>query len=186
MGVREQVMFRSYLLLFAMAVITIAGCKKAPQAQSSDNAPTSDSRKPTAPEDKVVQVSATDAKMNAAIQKAKSTVNVFIASLQSPRPGQKDFCVKTPIKDVHGTEHMWLAPVTFDGKAFHGTINNDAETVTTVKLGDHITVGPSGISDWMFTENGKLVGGYTIRAMRDAMSSEERAAFDKDSPFKID
>jgi uncharacterized protein YegJ (DUF2314 family) len=91
-----------------------------------------------------------------------------------------------PVKDGENTEHMWLSPVRYDGKEFHGTINNEATLVKNVKLGDEASVEPSQISDWMFVEKGKLVGGYTIRVLRDGLSAEERKEFDASVPFTID
>jgi uncharacterized protein YegJ (DUF2314 family) len=76
--------------------------------------------------------------------------------------------------------------VSFDGTTFHGTVNNEPEKVKTVRLGQKVTVAPSEISDWMYVENRKLVGGYTLRALRDAMSPAERADLDKGLPFVID
>jgi uncharacterized protein YegJ (DUF2314 family) len=58
--------------------------------------------------------------------------------------------------------------------------------VSNVKIGDQATVDPESISDWMFVDNGKLVGGYTVRVLRDAMSAAEREEFDKSVPFKIE
>jgi uncharacterized protein YegJ (DUF2314 family) len=81
---------------------------------------------------------------------------------------------------------MWLTSVTFDGRKFHGTVNNDPEMVSNVKIGDKVSVESSKISDWMFVENGKLVGGYTLRVLRDSLSASERADFDKSVPFTID
>jgi uncharacterized protein YegJ (DUF2314 family) len=37
---------------------------------------------------------------------------------------------------------------------------------------------PSRITDWMFIDHGRLVGGYTTRLIRQRMSPEERDAFD--------
>jgi uncharacterized protein YegJ (DUF2314 family) len=38
----------------------------------------------------------------------------------------------------------------------------------------------------MFVENRKLVGGHTLRVLRDAMPADERAEFDKSVPFQVD
>jgi uncharacterized protein YegJ (DUF2314 family) len=138
------------------------------------------------PRDKVTMVADDDPRMNAAILEAKKTVKTFIAALQHPRAGQHDFTVKKPFKDGKRTEHMWLAPVRFDGKNFRGTVNNDPDAVSNVKIGDQATVDPESISDWMFVDNGKLVGGYTLRVLRDAMPAAEREEFDKSVPFKIE
>jgi uncharacterized protein YegJ (DUF2314 family) len=88
--------------------------------------------------------------------------------------------------DGDKTEYMWLTPVNFDGNNFTGTLGNEPERVKNVKVGQKFSIAPSKISDWMYIENGKLVGGYTLRVMRDTLSPAERADFDKSVPFSID
>jgi len=136
--------------------------------------------------DKVTYVAENDPKMNAAIEKARTSVNTFAQALKAPKPGQSQFSVKMAFTDGKHTEHMWLTSVTFDGQKFHGTLNNDPEMVSNVKIGAKVSLESSKISDWMFVENGKLVGGYTLRVLRDSMSASERADFDKSVPFKVD
>jgi uncharacterized protein YegJ (DUF2314 family) len=136
--------------------------------------------------DKVTMVSGDDPKMNAAIDKARATVNTFITALKTPKQNQESFTVKMAFSDRKHTEHMWLADVTFDGVKFHGVVNNDVELVSNVKIGQRASVEPAKISDWMYVEDGKLVGGYTLRVLRDAMSAKERRKFDKSVPFIIE
>jgi uncharacterized protein YegJ (DUF2314 family) len=138
------------------------------------------------PADKVTYVPEGDTRMNAAIEKARATVPTFLAALKGPKPGQSAFSVKMAFTDGKDTEHMWLTPVSFDGTTFRGTVNNEPEKVKTVRLGQKVTVAPSEISDWMYVENRKLVGGYTLRVLRDAMTPAERADFDGGLPFVID
>ena len=159
---------RHRLVTIAVFVLVIAGCNK---KQSVD---------------KVTYVDEDDPQMNAAIEKARSSVNKFIAALQSPKAGRSDFSVKMAFTDRNGTEHMWLSPVSYDGNKFHGTVNNEPETVKNVRMGKKVTVEPSKISDWMYVEKGKLVGGYTLRVLRDKMSPKERAEFDRSVPFVIE
>lgn len=135
---------------------------------------------------KVTYVADDDPRMNAAMNKARSTVKVFIAALKSPRAGQSGFSIKMEFTDGGKKEYMWLAPVTFDGTKFTGTLNNEPEVVKSVKMGQKATATPDKISDWMYIENGKLVGGETLRALRAAMPPDERAAFDKSVPFTVD
>lgn len=136
--------------------------------------------------DKVTRVSGDDAKMNAAIAKSRATTNTFIAALKSPKPGQVAFSVKKPFVEGEHVEHMWLTDVTFDGSQFTGLIGNEPEVVKNVKIGQKATVSPSEISDWMFIENRKLVGGETLRVLRDGLSAAERADFDKSVPFTVE
>ena len=73
----------------------------------------------------------------------------------------------------------------YGGKVFRGKINNDPELVKNVKIGQSITVEPKQISDWMYINQGKLVGGTTVRVLRDNLSPSERKGFDESVPFKI-
>jgi uncharacterized protein YegJ (DUF2314 family) len=138
------------------------------------------------PADKVTYVADDDPRMNAAMDKARSTVKTFTAALKSPKAGQSAFSIKMGFTDSGNTEHMWLTPVTFDGSKFTGTVNNEPEKVKTVKMGQKVTVAPDKISDWMYIENRKLVGGETLRVLRAALTPAERADFDKSVPFTID
>ena len=135
--------------------------------------------------DPVVPVLSDDPRMNAAIAKARATVGTFEAALRSPKPSQSGFSVKVRITDGDRAEHFWTSGVTYDGSVFHGRIDNDPETVTTVKAGQAVSVRPNHISDWMYVDHGVLVGGFTVRALRDALSPAERAELDKSLPFKI-
>lgn len=139
-----------------------------------------------APTDKVTYVADDDPRMNAAIAKARSTVETFIAALNSPGASQSEFAVKLAFKDGAHIEHMWLSPVTVDGANFVGIVNNDPERVTNVKLGQRVTVATTEVSDWMYVDNGKLVGGETLRVLRDSLSPDERADFDKSVPFVVE
>ena len=138
------------------------------------------------PADKVTWVADDDPRMNTAMEKARSTVQNFIDALKAPRAGQSAFSIKVAFADGADTEHMWLTPVTYDGTNFQGTVNNEPEKVKSVKMGQKVSVVPAKISDWMYLDNRKLVGGYTTRVLRDALTPAERADFDKSVPFVIE
>ena len=136
--------------------------------------------------DRVVAVSGDDARMNAAIAKARATVGTFVTALRAPKKSQSRFSVKIPIPNGNGSEHFWLSDVRYDGSVFSGKIDNDPETVNTVKLGQAVSARAAEISDWMYVDHGKLIGGYTLRALRDRLSPSDRAEFDRSLPFKVD
>ena len=138
------------------------------------------------PADKVMDVADDDPRMNAAMEKGQATVKTFVAAPKSPKGGQSAFSIKVAFTDGGKTEHMWLTQVTFDGSKFTGTVNNEPVKVKSVKMGQKVTVAPDKISDWMYIENGRLVGGETLRVLRAAMTPEERADFDKSVPFVVE
>jgi uncharacterized protein YegJ (DUF2314 family) len=136
--------------------------------------------------DKVIHVSPDDPRMNAAIAKARASVGTFIAALQSPKPGQTGFNVKAKFSDSGHDEHIWLDNVTYDGTNFQGTIANEPEMVKNVKNGQRVTVPAAEISDWMYLENRKLVGGETVRVLHASLSPADRANFDKSVDFIVE
>lgn len=134
----------------------------------------------------VTQVESDDPEMTAAIETARATVDQFIAALETPQPSRSDFSVKVRIEDGDYAEHMWILPVRYENGEFHGTINNEPSGVTTVSLGDEVSVAKEEISDWMYVEDQKLIGGYTLRAIRASLPQEERADFDRSLPFALE
>lgn len=134
----------------------------------------------------VIGVSGSDARMNEAIKEARSSVGTFLEALKNPRPGMSGFAVKIPLGDGSRVEHVWVNQVRYDGTRFHGVLNNRAIGTTSVKLGDAVSARPEEISDWMYLQGRGLVGGYTIRAVRDGLTASEREAFDRGAPFVVE
>jgi len=60
-----------------------------------------------------------------------------------------------------------------------GVVGNVPIDVKNVKVDQKIGIDRELISDWMIIENGRLIGGYTIRAIRDNFTGAELKNFDK-------
>lgn len=123
--------------------------------------------------------------MARAVRQARRTVGVFIQALQHPAAGQHDFEVKKPFRQGVVVEHLWLSDVTFKGNRFHGYVDNHPRKIKGLKMGDRVSVNPDEISDWAFVENGRLVGGYTIRVLYSELSPADKAALVKEARFRI-
>jgi len=135
----------------------------------------------------MVYVPGEDERMNWAIEKANLTLWYFEESLANPQPHQVYFSIKVKIIEEENGEHIWLTEPHFDDEGhLYGTIGNEPVDVTSVKLNQKIGIDRKSISDWMIIENGKLIGGYTIRAIRDDIPDHERVAFDKSIGLYID
>ena len=128
----------------------------------------------------IVDVRNEDERMNWGIEKAKLTLNYFRTCLQKPKPGQGYFSVKVRFEDRGMVEHIWLNNPHFDedGNLF-GVVGNQPRDVQNVKLNQKVGVDDSMVSDWMIVQNGILIGGYTIRAIRDGLPAAKRPNFDK-------
>ena len=135
----------------------------------------------------VYRVADEEERMNVAIEKARLTLNYFKQSLIAPRPDQEFFSLKVCIVDGDHAEHIWLDDVSFDSSnIFYGKVGNNPMSVANVSLGQEVGVGSDDVSDWMIAEDGRLIGGYTIRALREGLKGSELKAFDRKVGMYID
>jgi uncharacterized protein YegJ (DUF2314 family) len=83
-------------------------------------------------------------------------------------------------------EHVWISDVTFDGRVFHGKIDNDPVDIKTLRRGKEVTVQPKEVSDWMYVDHGRLVGGYTVRTLFHRLSADQKQQFAQKVHFRVD
>lgn len=134
----------------------------------------------------VTYVENDDPKMLEAREKARSSVAGFIEALNNPKPTQNKFSFKAQFSDGKHIEHMWLFHVRYEDGMLIGTVNNAPDLMTGIQLGDQKSVDPQQISDWMYVQDGKLVGGFSIRVIRERMSDSERQQLDGSVQFAIE
>lgn len=135
----------------------------------------------------MVYVPNEDQRMNWAIEKANLTLWYFEESLKNKQPYQNYFSVKVLITDGDEGEHIWLTDPHFDDEGnLFGTVGNEPVNIRSIKFNQKIGIKRDLISDWMIIENGRLIGGYTIRAIRDGIAEKEKAAFDNSIGLYID
>jgi uncharacterized protein YegJ (DUF2314 family) len=132
------------------------------------------------------KISDNDKQMDRAVENAQRTLGFFMAALKAKKDGDTVFEIKKGFIDGDKVEHLWITRVTYDGKNFHGQIDNRPEEVNNVHMGQRVTVAPQEVSDWMFLKDGKLIGGYTTRVLYARLSPEDKAEFDKHAEFKIE
>jgi uncharacterized protein YegJ (DUF2314 family) len=135
----------------------------------------------------VFNAESADAQMNWAMEKARLTIGYFKESIQQPQENQYGHSLKVRIQDANGTEHMWLGDLSLDDDGlYYGMIDSDPVTVTSVQVGTRIGIPHDAISDWLLVEDGRLIGGYTIRVYRESLSDSERIEFDRGFGIGID
>lgn len=167
-------------LLFALSVLPLLGCDSAATTSSSDDpfASAEDSHNPP-----VIDIPEGDKAMAAAIEKARATVDKFIAALKTPSETQDSFAVKLEVTDGETSEFMWLNAVAYRDGTFTGTLNNEPRDLTTVSLGDELSVPKTDIADWMYLDEGRIAGGYSIRVLMEAAPPEQREAMQATMKF---
>lgn len=121
-----------------------------------------------------------DERMNWGMEKARLTLHYFEDCLSNPKEGQHYFSIKARVEDGNKVEHIWLTEPNFDEDGtIYGIISNKPIDVTTVSINEKIGIKKEYVSDWMIIENGRLIGGYTIRAIRVGLKGKELENFDK-------
>ncbi len=158
--------------LWLACAVSIAACRdEAPPAPSG--APTSTPARPrlTTPDDVVLDVRADDPALIAARARARSEIDAVMA--RHARAPLHELSVKAPITDGVRVEQVWLAGVRYEDGVFIGTIDNDPERVKTRRAGEVVRVKKEDISDFMYEEDGKIRGNYTLRALLDRLPPEE-------------
>jgi uncharacterized protein YegJ (DUF2314 family) len=132
------------------------------------------------------QVPRNHAAMHDAVIEARRTLGEFIRALKHPSPGQQDFEVKKAFRQGDQVEHIWISDVQIVGHhLLQGRVDNEPRRIKGVKLGQVVTVDPRDVTDWLYVDNGNLVGGYTVRVHYNELSPAERAEFDREANFKI-
>jgi uncharacterized protein YegJ (DUF2314 family) len=175
----EEIMKRFALIFAAIALcLGLAACDKQSGLQ-----------KETRGDETVISVSDEDAAMNAIIEEARQTVSQFLAALKSPQPNQTGFSVKFPFDTDPGSEtkveHIWLADIVEKDGKYMAVVNNDPFYIKKLKLGDKVPVDMTKVSDWMYIEDGYLVGGKSLLYFYDRMNAAEKKQFLDETGLKI-
>ena len=127
-----------------------------------------------------------DKEFNAAIEEARRTLDQFIAQLKNPKQTQTFFSLKARFEVGEGKgEHLWLEEVRYDGVMFTGKVGNQPKNLKDIKPGMTCTATRDQVTDWMIVEDGRLVGGTTIRLARSRKSEAERIEFDRHVGFRF-
>ncbi len=150
----------SFALMVALIATAPSACGEA-QKSSSDTA---------------IPVPGSDKEMNAAIAKARASIDEFWRQHANPDPGVTGLALKVRISDGLHVEHFWLIDITRSDTTLSGIINNEAMSVTNVREGERYTFKDADISDWMYLRSGKIVGNETVRVLIKHMTPEEAAA----------
>lgn len=125
----------------------------------------------------VVMVSDEDALMNAAKDQAQKTFATFLGEMAAPHPNTH-YSVKLMFQDGDAVEHIWVNQLTYEGGVLTGVVDNEPVNVKNVRLGQNVVVFVDRVSDWLILRDGKYLGGYTIRVLRDRMTPVEREQLD--------
>ena len=118
-----------------------------------------------------------DVEMEAAFQQAQNTLDSFIQKIGTSPPNRTLVAIKVRfVLPDSSTQDLWVDQITYRADAFHGIMGDDIPSLR-LSIDDKVTIARKDIVDWMIVEDGKLIGGYTIRLAFQRMSSEQKERF---------
>jgi uncharacterized protein YegJ (DUF2314 family) len=168
--------YSSYVIVLASATMFAVGCGKG-------NAGSDIVSRPGEPD--YVRLE-DDETMDRAITKARETYQDFVAALEGNNSRFDGFAIKKPFPTPDGgQEHIWINEVRWDGAKFLGRINNEPVDTTAVKFGDAVTVAPEELSDWMYVDGNRLIGGFTVRVLHFRSSAQEQRSFTQQTGLTV-
>jgi uncharacterized protein YegJ (DUF2314 family) len=135
-------------------------------------------------EDSLVFFGETDPRMRFAIQEARRTLRTFFDAFVTPKENQTSFLLKVLFRSGAEKEHIWVADINASVSPLEGTIANEPK-LAGLRFMERTTFGPSQITDWMYVEDGYLVGGFTTQVIRSCMSPSQRAEYESHAPYKF-
>ncbi len=104
-----------------------------------------------------------DPALEAAAEKARATFPDFVEAFRSGNGSE--FSAKFSFADGQNIERMWVAVDEINGNAILGTLGNEPGVVTNICEGDMVTRTLKELEDWLYMNEGQMVGGFTVRAM---------------------
>src|SRR5262245_47248448 len=123
--------------------------------------------------DRIVDVEQDDKDMQAAIAKARASLDDFLAVVDAPPAFATGFTVKVRFAHRNGAEHLWIEPFRRDHSGFVGTVANEPEHLPELHLGQEVSFERSQITDWGYEVDSKKRGFFTVCVMFKHMSADE-------------
>jgi uncharacterized protein YegJ (DUF2314 family) len=120
----------------------------------------------------VVVARAEDTELVAATATARKTWSVAAAHLEAGG----DVSAKFPFATRSGAvEHLWIDVTSVEDGKVRGVVGNEPIDVAGIELGTEVACDLGELSDWLYFENGEMVGGHTVRVLMRRRAEEERA-----------
>ena len=135
-------------------------------------------------QNKVYNISSQDAEMEAAIAKARSTLDAFLKVQANPPKGAEDFKIKVLFTGGGNSEHIWVTPFQVTKTGFKGTLAGEPRYVKHLVNGQDVTFTRADVSDWGYTLNEKQKGSYTVCVMFNHMPAAEANRYRRDYGFE--
>jgi len=118
----------------------------------------------------VVNVKSNDPEMVLAIEKARATLDEFLAKMKDPKYAEADFAIKAglPATGATDVEHIWVGSLEQVGAKFKGKLLNEPFGMPGKKIGSPVEFTRDQVSDWMIQKSdGTMEGAFTQKVLEE-------------------
>jgi uncharacterized protein YegJ (DUF2314 family) len=133
--------------------------------------------------DNIISVDGEDAEMLAAISQAKESIESFLQAFFNPKPNQESFLLKVAFEHQTGREHIWLADLDLNSTPPTGVVANETE-IKGLEFMSRTEFSMGNITDWMYLEDGFLMGGFTTRLLQAREAKTQKKGLKRFFPWK--
>ncbi len=100
--------------------------------------------------------------MTDAIREARESLKLFLRAFANPKPNQKDFQLKVSFEYQGECESVWVTDLDLNTKPATGSIASEPR-LRSLMPRQRVEFTRSMVTDWMYLEDGRLVGGFTTK-----------------------
>jgi uncharacterized protein YegJ (DUF2314 family) len=154
----------SFLIL--LCVILLFSCDRSDASRRHRSSP-------------VIEIEQSDKEIERIADNARRALPIFFRNLTRPEEGANNFYVKYPLTADDGggepqvREQVWLGNIRFKDGVYYGSITNTAKHTGSKKR--DITFDPDSITDWMYIQDGKIIGGRSIKYLLEKIPETQRS-----------
>ena len=125
---------------------------------------------------RIFDVAADDAEMNAAKARAIASLPTFYQRLADPAADEGEFMVKFDIVPGDEVEFVWATDLDRSRVPMTGTLINEPE-LSAHRPGDRVAIAEGEIIDWTYRKGRVMQGGFTNRVLIERMPPELAAQY---------
>ena len=130
----------------------------------------------------VFNIADDDPQMIVAVEQARSRWPQFVTAFENhARSEESDlfddqFSVKAPVSVDGITEFIWLTVTAIENQIIYGLLCNYPVSLHGLSKGDRVRVPVERINDWIYSQNGRKSGGFTVKILHDLANQKLRSA----------
>jgi uncharacterized protein YegJ (DUF2314 family) len=124
----------------------------------------------------ITEVEHSDKELEKIAENARRALPTFFRNLARPEAGADNFFVKYPLTtDDGGIEQVWLGGIRVKDGVYYGRLANTSNLSGGRMKNKLITFDPDKITDWMYIQDGKIIGGRSIKYLLEKIPETQRS-----------